>query len=109
MATSKADLLKPRGNTNRREVTLPSGATVAIRGLTREEALAVHGEEMDAAELERRLLACALVEPVMTEDEIGEWQKVCNAGELVPLVDAVLDISGMTAEAPNRAARRFRG
>jgi len=109
MATSKADLLKPRGNANRREVTLPSGATVAIRGLTREEALAVHGEEMDAADLERRMLAWALVEPVMTEDEVGEWQKVCSAGELVPLVDAVLDISGMTTEAPNRAARRFRG
>jgi hypothetical protein len=45
----------------------------------------------------------------MTEDEVGEWQAVASAGELVPLVDAVLELSGMTTEAPNRAARRFRG
>src|SRR5690349_14814183 len=109
MASSKADLLKGRSEGNRREVTLPSGASVVVRGLTRQEALGVDGEEMDALELERRMLSCALVDPVMTEDEVGEWQAVASAGELGPLVDAILDLSGMTTEAPNRAARRFRG
>jgi hypothetical protein len=109
MATSKADLLKPRGDSNRREVALPSGATVVIRGLTRTEALGLHGEEMDALEVERILVATALVDPAMSEDEVGEWQNVAAAGELQPLADAVLELSGMTVEAPNRAARRFRG
>lgn len=109
MASSKADLLKGRGNANQREVALPSGASVVVRGLTRQEALAVDGEEMLAAELERQMLAWALVDPEMTEDEVGAWQAVASAGELVPLVDAILDLSGMTKEAPNRAARRFRG
>jgi hypothetical protein len=44
----------------------------------------------------------------MSEDEVGAWQAVASAGELQPLVEAVLDISGMTKESPNRAARRFR-
>lgn len=109
MASSKADLLKGRGEGNRREIALPSGASVVVRGLTREEALGVNGEEMDAAEAERRLVALALVDPEMSEAEVGEWQKVALAGELAPLADAILDLSGMTMEAPNRAARRFRG
>lgn len=108
MASSKADLLKGRGDGNRREVTLPSGGVVIVRGLTRAEALSADGEEMDAAEAERLMLSKALVEPAMTEDEIGEWQAVASAGELTPAVDAVLELSGMTIDAPNRAARRFR-
>jgi hypothetical protein len=108
MASSKAELLKGRGDANQREITLPSGATVVVRGLTRAQALGVDGEEMDALEVERRLLAMALADPTMTEDEVGEWQSVVAAGELAPVVDAVLELSGMTTEAPNRAARRFR-
>lgn len=107
-ATSKADLLKGRGDDNRREVTLPSGASVVVRGLTRKEALGINGQEMTPDEAERRLLSLALVEPQMTDDEIGQWQDVALAGELGPAVDAVLDLSGMTVEAPRQAARRFR-
>lgn len=109
MASSKADLLKGRGEANRREVTLPSGGSVVVRGLTRAEALGVNGQEMGALEAERVLLALAMVEPSMSEDEVSAWQAAVSAGELQPLVDAVLELSGMTTESPNRAARRFRG
>lgn len=108
MASSKADLLKGRGQ-NTREVQLPGGGSVVVRGLTRAEALGARAEEMDEMEVERKMLALALVEPQMSEDEVGAWQQVCLAGELAPVVDAVLDISSMTVEAPNRAARRFQG
>lgn len=107
MASNKADLLKGNAGSTQ-EVELPSGATVVVRGLTRKEALSVNGQEMDEAEAERVLLAKALVDPTMSEAEVNEWQDVCSAGELVPLVDAVLELSGMTTDAPNRAARRFR-
>lgn len=106
----KAALLARKSQAETREVELPSGAgSVLVRGLTRKEALGVQGVEMDEADAERRLLAVALVEPVMTEEEVGQWQEVASAGELVPVVDAVLQLSGMTAEAPKEAARRFRG
>ena len=108
MASSKAELLQGRGDGNRREVALPSGLSVVVRGLTRKEALGINGEEMTPAEVERRLLSFALVDPALTADEVEQWQEVALAGELAPAVDAILDLSGMTVEAPNRAARRFR-
>lgn len=105
----KAALLARKAEAETREVELPSGAgSVLVRGLTRKEALRVQGIEMDEEVAERKLLAVALVDPEMSEDEIGQWQEIAIAGELVPVVAAVLELSGMTADAPKEAARRFR-
>jgi hypothetical protein len=110
MAIDKAALLAKRDQGTAREVELPSGAgSVMVRGLTRKEALRVHGKEMDEEESERVLIAMALVDPVMTEDEISQWQEVCMAGELVPVVDAILELSGMAADVTKAAMKRFRG
>ena len=56
------------------EVELPAlGGSVKVRGLSRAEALQVGvGVEMDAAVLERKLLAMAMVEPALTEEESVE-------------------------------------
>jgi hypothetical protein len=108
MTIDKAALLARRAMDNTREVELSSGlGSVTVRGLTRKEALSVQGVEMDEAEAERKLLAMALVDPVLTEDEIGQWQDNAPAGELVPVTDAVLDLSGMAADVTKAAMRRF--
>lgn len=106
----KAALLARKAEAETREVELPSGAgSVLVRGLTRKEALDLQGREMDAAEAERKLIALAMVDPAMTEEEAGQWQEVASAGELQPIAEAVLELSGMTADAPKEAVRRFRG
>lgn len=109
MALDKAALLAKRSDSETREVELPGGkGSVVVRALTRREALSVNGAEMTEEQVEQVLLALALVDPVMTQEEVATWQEVCLAGEIAPVTEAILELSGMEAEAPNRAARRFR-
>lgn len=107
-AISKAELLKARSEGDRGEVELPGGGSVVVRGLTRKEALAMKADEADPAGVERKMIALALVEPALTEDEVGQWQEVAGAGDLEPVVDAILELSGMHPDAPKQAVKRFR-
>ncbi len=101
-------LLNRKANT--RDVELPdAGITVKVRGLTRAEALKVQGVEMDVAESEVILVARAMVEPAMTEDQVRAWQNVSPAGELELITTAVLELSGMTSSAPKETMQSFRG
>jgi hypothetical protein len=50
---------------------------------------------MAAAEMERKLLAVAMVDPRLTEDEVAQWQTNSPAGELQPVADTIARISGM--------------
>lgn len=78
------------------DVELPSGRTVRVRGLNRQEFLiASASSARSALELERANLAAALVAPRMTPDQVARWQTTAAAGELVPVVDAVRRLSGM--------------
>lgn len=105
-AVDKSALLASRG-IGLTSVSLGELGEVKVRALTRAEALGFQGEH-DAAEAEVMLLAVALVEPKLTEDEIRAWQKVAPAGELQPVVQAVLAASGMEQDAPKEAMKRFR-
>lgn len=103
----KAALLERRANT--REVDVPDVGTVTVRGLTRTEALAIRGVEMDEAVAEQKLLAVALVDPKLTEDDVRQWQEASPAGEIEVVTAAVLALSGMNAEAPKETVAAFRG
>lgn len=108
MAIDKATLLATR-KVETEEVELPQlGGTVRVRALTRSEALQVRGTLRSEEEQERVLLAVAMVEPTMTEDEIGEWQAAAPAGELQPVAAAILRLSGLTQTAVKDAMRTFR-
>lgn len=101
-------LLNRKANT--RDVELPdAGITVKVRGLTRSEALKVQGIEMDVIEAEVVLIAQAMVDPAMTEDQVRAWQNVSPAGELQLITTAVLELSRMTSSAPKETMRSFRG
>jgi hypothetical protein len=92
-----------------RDVELPTlGGSVRVRGLTRAEALRVQGKQMDALEAERKLLHLAMVEPLMSEEDVRQWQHVAPAGELQPIQDAILTMSGLTADAVKEAVKSFR-
>jgi hypothetical protein len=107
MATvNKADLLaKSFGVT---EVEIDGVGTVVVRPLTRAEALSVEGVDWRADALERRLLSMAMVEPALTEDEVAEWQSNSPAGQMQPVVAAIVRISGMEEISAKKAYAEFR-
>jgi hypothetical protein len=93
----KAALLARRFGVH--DVEIEGVGVVQVRPLSRAEALAIQGVEMAPAEMERRLLAAAMVAPKLTEDEVGVWQENSPAGELDPVGEAILRLSGMSKDA----------
>lgn len=98
----KEALLKPR--LPEAEVEVPGVGPVRVRGLSRDEVLVVRkATDHDVAKvdgprilvLERKMLAAAMLDPAMTEAEVGQWQKVAPAGEIEPVVDKVQELSGL--------------
>lgn len=89
------------------EVDIPGRGTVRVRGLTRVEVLSVRkatdDEHLDGPRiltLERKMLALALVDPKLSEAEVGRWQSVAAAGELDPVSTKVQELSGLLEGAP---------
>lgn len=107
MAIDKKALLNQAFGTQ--DVEIPGVGTVTIRALTRGEAIRIQGDEMLAEEAECKLLALAMVDPVMTEDEIQEWQDTSPAGQMQPVIKAILAASGMVEEVTRDAYADFRG
>lgn len=91
-----------------RDVAIEGVGTVRIRALTRAQALSVRNVELERAELERRLLSWAMVDPELSEDEARAWQEASPAGELEVVTDAIAELSGMVETAPKEAMRTFR-
>jgi hypothetical protein len=91
------------------EVELPDLGTVKVRPLTRAEALELRGVELDVAQMEQRLLSLAMVEPTMTEAQVARWQAVSPAGQLEPVSNAIIRLSGMEKAAQRAAYDEFRG
>ena len=79
---------------------VPGIGTVLVRGMSRGEVFAMQksksdGGIKDEGAWERRLLSIALVDPPMTEAEVGEWQRVSQAGEIEPVTKLVHRLSGL--------------
>jgi hypothetical protein len=105
---SKADLLK-KSSAGPEEVEVPGVGTVTIRPLTRAEALSMQDIEMRADVMEQKLLALAMVEPSLTEDEVAEWQANSPAGLMHDVMLRIIEISGMQQIAAKAAYADFRG
>jgi hypothetical protein len=69
---------------------------VVVRSLTRAQVLSIQkAGPVDAAVMERKLLAFALVEPKLNRAQIEHWQNTSPAGELQPIVAAIEELSGL--------------
>lgn len=98
------------------DVDIPGLGTVRVRALTRAEAISVRKatdreDTMDGLRLlilERKMLAAALIDPPMTEDEVRQWQQAAPAGELDPVVARVQELSGMVEGAQKAAYKSVR-
>jgi hypothetical protein len=89
-----------------KDVELADG-TVRVRALSRSESIRVAGLSGDIDAAETFILACALIDPELTEEEVTRWRAAAPSGEVDAVADAVLELSGMTAKAAEATARRF--
>lgn len=106
MTVSKEELFKKR--LSEKDVEIPGVGTVRVRALSRGEVLSIKNDgSMEMAEMERKLISKAMVDPVLTEDEVGQWQDACGPSELEPIAEAVLGLSGMSKELAKEAVRQF--
>ncbi len=92
---SADDLVSNSVEDTARDVTLPSGRTVRIRGLSRYELLLSGKNTDDSAVIERRNVAVCMVEPKMTEAQVEKWQKSSLPGELAAVTMAIRELSGL--------------
>lgn len=94
----------PRG-----EVEIEGVGTVVVRGLSRYELLlAGKSANGDVLAAERRTLAMGMVDPEMTEADVEQWQKSSPAGEIMPVMQKINDLSGVTKQAQREAYAAFR-
>lgn len=106
MALDKEKLLAKRLKTE--TVEIPDVGEVVVRALTRAEAFQFTEKDLEPEDMERRLLASALVEPELTFDEVAEWHSSSTAGEIQPVVQAIMRLSGLEVDTPKQAYKQFR-
>lgn len=94
-------LLKPR--LPEEDVELPGLGAVRVRGLSRGEVMVGQKRNLGGVELERYVISIGLVEPALSEAEVGQWQDGSPAGELEPVTRAIQRLSGMEEKADNAA------
>jgi hypothetical protein len=82
------------------DVEVPEwGLTVKIRGLTRGEMQRAYkdSEQVDVEVLNARLMATAMIEPRMTEEEATEILDTKGMKSTKRITDAIMEASGMDA------------
>jgi hypothetical protein len=113
MSLDKELLFKPRLAED--DVQIPGVGSVRVRALSRSEVLLVRKATDLAGDvpapralvLERKMIATAMVDPVLTESEVGRWQNASAAGELEPVTDAIQRLSGMLPTSAKEAYREL--
>lgn len=88
----KARLLKPRVPEG--TVELDGLGTVRVRGLSRGEVFMTQ-QAKGVEAMERKVLALGMLDPLMTEDEVRQWQQNSPAGEMEPVADKIRELSGL--------------
>jgi hypothetical protein len=110
-ADKKAKLLAKRTGAAATKTVVVNGVDVTVRALTRAEVLEAqkHHDGSDVATIEAAMLSVALVDPVMTVDEVRQWQEVSPAGELEPVTDALSELSKINVGAAKETYKSTRG
>lgn len=76
---------------------------ITYRALSRDEVL--NGRERNkgktTAEIECYLVSLAMVDPMLTPEDVAQWQKMSPAGELERITGKIMRLSGMgSADTP---------
>ena len=88
-------------------VDVPGIGTVRVRGLNRAEATMIESAGSTEAK-ERKILALGVVDPALTEAEVGRWMKAAPAGEIQPVSTRIAQLSGMLDDSAKTAVKTFR-
>lgn len=81
------------------DVTLSTGFVVRVRGLSRYELLLNGKGTEDVGLIERRNVACCMVEPKMTLAQVEAWQRGSRPADLGKVTNAIRDLSGLGEDA----------
>lgn len=93
-----------------RSVPIPGMGVIKVRPISRAAAMELYEQDMSAAEMEQALLVKGCAEPTFTRSEVAAWQESDGAGgNILRVVEAILELSGMDIGAGKRAYKRFRG
>lgn len=104
----KAALLAPRLEED--DVDIPGVGTVRVRGLSRYEVMvSQRGNKGGTIAVERVMLRYGMVDPILTEDEVAEWQKASPAGEIEPVARRISELSGLRQGADKEAYKSLPG
>jgi hypothetical protein len=96
----KNALLATRAGVEIEEVEIPGVGTVKVRGLSRFELLVGQKKhEGDNLKQERWVLSLAMVDPVLTEDEVATWQRTSPPMEIERVAQVVNRLSGIGKDA----------
>lgn len=79
---------------------------ITFRALSRFEMInAQRYSDGDMLKQERYILSCAMIDPVMHEDDVAAWQKASVPGEINALALKVNELSGI---APGSAKEQYK-
>lgn len=93
MVVDKAALLARRLGEGEHEI--PGFGTVRFRGLSRAELIALQALEGGTAVTDRRMVSLALLDPVLSEDDVKTWQENSHPHEIEGLTLAIAELSGL--------------
>jgi hypothetical protein len=104
VAVDKDLLFKPR--LPEADVDIPDVGTVRVRALNRQEAKQLQKLPNDD-QRDLHLIAMGLVEPSLSVSEVKQWAEASPAGEMEPVSDRILELSGMLDTSAKEAMKNF--
>lgn len=90
-----------------REVNLDGVGSIRVRGLSRQETIAI-SEATIADDMENRVLAYGMLDPAMTTEQVDEWRCHASSSIIRPALDAILELSGLGPDQQREVESRFR-
>lgn len=97
MSIDKAALFAPRLKSE--TVEIDGLGLIVVRGLSRVEAGQVQARKTAEAR-ERLVLALGMVDPALTESEVGQWMAAADAGEVGKVSKVIGRLSGLLEDSP---------
>ncbi|TCO64953.1 hypothetical protein [Actinocrispum wychmicini] len=84
------------------------GGTVRVRAVSRREMLDLRAKVNDPVQVEQHIVATAMLDPVLTPDEVGRWQEAATPGDLEKVTAAIARLSGLDELAGKAAYKSVR-
>jgi len=90
-------------------VNIPGVGTITVRAITRfEQMVFSKAAAGDVTVFDRKQLAAALIDPELSEDEVGRWMEAAPAGEISIIVGIIGELSGTDREVKALQREAFR-